>query len=125
MANMSREDELFLQFTDARWDRMDREQRLSTMQEMENLVAAQQGRSPRTVKIFVPNEKINERNTNGYFQGDSIYMNPAFFTGKASRIPGIGKSGMMALNTLLHEGRHAWQWDYGQILKIEGIQFGA
>ena len=110
MNEQNRMDELFLKFTDAQWEEMSSEQRLEVLQEMENLVAEEQGRRPMTIHIMKPDDP-SASSCNGYFNGEGIYLNPSFFQRRARAIPGISTSkGMQALNTLLHEGRHMWQY---------------
>lgn len=109
MAEQNRMDELFLEFTDARWERMTPEQRLAALQEMENLVALEQGRKPLKVLTFESNDE-NGGIVLGYFDGAAININERCLNSMQKIIPGVtGGRGMQALNTLLHEGRHAWQ----------------
>lgn len=119
MAEQNRIDELFLEFTDENWERMDPEQRLATLQKMENLIAAEQGRAALQVVCFDPDEE--KENVRGYYDGEALHINARCLKPQERLIPGIsGNRGMQALNTILHEGRHAWQ-DEAACGKIEGV----
>ena len=122
MAEQNRMDELFLMFTDAQWEHMSLDEQQAAMQEMENLVAREQGRRPLPVVIYEPSNE-NEEKMLGYFYKDAIHMNANYLRSAGKYIPGVTSGrGMQALNTLLHEGRHAWQWEVA-CGRVDGVAF--
>lgn len=103
------EDALAAMMNSQSWKTYSRQQRLDLLQEVEIRMAKKQGREALRVKTF-PAERSNA-GLMGYFSMDetgSLYLNENF---------AINKSGLMydysvtaALNTLIHEGRHAYQF---------------
>lgn len=99
------QDNLYLYFTNDKWDNMDNQGRLAVLQEIENRRAAADGRRPLTVKIGSKKE-FSDPDLYGYHSDHKkeIHLNYRWFTDKAYRFGGAS-----ALETLLHEGRHAYQ----------------
>ena len=82
--------------------------RLELLQEMEIRMAGKQGREPLIVKTF---EADRERaGLLGYYttEGDSIYLNENYINNRQSLLSDYSVAS--ALSTLLHEGRHAYQY---------------
>ena len=99
------QDNLYHYFTNDKWDNMDNQGRLAVLQEIENRRAAADGRRPLTVKIGSKKE-FSDPDLYGYHSDHKkeIHLNYRWFTDKAYRFGGAS-----ALETLLHEGRHAYQ----------------
>lgn len=106
------EEDLLLLFHQENWKRMNKEQRLQAMQEVENRRARADGRPP--VEIIVEGNMPPE-NFGGYQMrpdgGETIRINRRFVTA-GKLFSGADTSiynGASALATVLHEGRHAFQ----------------
>ena len=96
--------DLFKLFTRDNWNRLNIPSRQTILQEVENRQAKLDGRSPATVQI-----KRLEAGLHGYCSdaadGKRIIVLNEMYTGNASLQP----LNSMALNTVLHEGRHSFQ----------------
>jgi len=90
------------------WAQMSAEQRLETMQTVENEMALIQGREP----LMIRTEAMDEA-TFGSFDGRTIAVNQ-------DHLAGADKPPLEFLDTVLHEGRHAYQ----QQLQQDGDQTG-
>lgn len=107
------EEDLLLLFHQQNWKRMNKEQRLQALQEVENRRAKADGRPP--VEIIVEGN-VPPENFGGYGMRpdgrEAIYINRRFimagklFSGADTSI----YNGASALATVLHEGRHAFQY---------------
>lgn len=107
------EKSLLLLFHQKNWSHMNKEDRLRTLQEVENRRAKADGRAP--VQVTVP--PFMPPNVGGYYSKrpdgtEVIYINPRFM--QKSKLLGKSDStaifnAALALSTVLHEGRHAFQ----------------
>lgn len=103
---------LMLLFHQTNWKRMNAQKRLMAMQEVENRRAKADGRPPVTIYIDL---KMQPNTLGGYQRlpngKEVIVLNHRFFTaGKLfSRSNMSIYNAASALNTVLHEGRHAFQ----------------
>ncbi|MDO4332036.1 MAG: glycohydrolase toxin TNT-related protein, partial [Eubacteriales bacterium] len=92
-------------FRSENWSKMNADQRLAALQKLENITAGQEGRTARTV---VP-EKMENDSTYGYFNEtsspNSLHINEKLLNGNGAN------GGYDAIDTLWHEGRHAYQYD--------------
>lgn len=105
LANMSDKD-LLLLFHSRNWLRMNQKLRLLAIQEIENRRALADGRP--ALKIYI-DPKMGPNTYGGHCTTSDgqeyIVLNPRFLTGgKLSQF-----TGALALGTILHEGRHAFQ----------------
>lgn len=97
-------------FKEANWARLSLEARQDALQQMENLIAAEQGRPPMRVVSFTEQEMQAHPSWGGFFDGKALHLRREYFTSKPSNIPGVNAyPGVGALSVLLHEGRHCWQ----------------
>ena len=87
------------------WHRLDFSERLSCLQQAENQMAFQQGRSPRTVLTERMPDK-NGSHTLGYYSQNM----PQYIVLNEQDV-GFGENGYQMLETTIHEGRHAYQHD--------------
>ena len=99
---------LYVLFLQDNWKQLSRKSRLALLQEVENRRAAADGREPARLVI---GEDESFRNNPGlmgsYHPGTKeIMVNYRFLDGDSGL-----HSGMSALGTVLHEGRHAFQFD--------------
>ena len=88
----------------------DAETRLCLLQEFENRISALNGRAALTIKPIPMDEIRAEPSLSGYYsysEPDSLYINPLYLTG--TRTGQSGFSPADALDTIVHEGRHAYQ----------------
>ncbi len=106
------ERKLMLLFHQQIWKRMNKEMRLQTLQEVENRRAKADGRPPVKI-IVVPGMEPNLYGGHGRLPDgrEFICLNHRFLTaGKLfSKTDTSIYNGASALNTVLHEGRHAFQ----------------
>ena len=107
-------DDVIVRFERDQWNAMTREERLATMQEFENRVAAEQGRPPMQVYVMSEEDVADMEGTVGYQRSEGpnpgLYLHPDYFEADESLIPGMNEfAPFLAMATLLHEGRHAWQ----------------
>lgn len=104
---------LLLLFHQQTWTRMSKNERLRALQEIENRYAKADGRSP--VKVSTRPMEPNTLGIHGHLPdgGEIIYVNPRFLeNGKLSRRSTMSiHSAAGALNTVLHEGRHSYQFN--------------
>lgn len=88
-------------FTTSNWAAATCDERLGTLQSLENYFAGIQGRTPRAVKVS---------NLDEYVMGQYSPRNPAnILISKALLEDAAGN--FMAMDTIIHEGRHAYQDD--------------
>lgn len=98
--------QLHLLFTRDKWAALGRESRLAALQEVENRRAKLDGRQPLPILEGAGAEFENPHLYGVYAREDNaIYINPRFLKGSAHHRPAA------ALETILHEGRHALQED--------------
>lgn len=103
--NADRFEPILLQLKTENWNDLQKEERLTVLQEMENLMAELQGRPPVKVIVMPP-----DSDSCGYFNGEEIAVSPKYFDNETTGIPGIDQNTSWdALDTIIHEGRHAWQ----------------
>ena len=103
-------DPIIVRFQRENWNAMTREQRLATLQEFENHMAAMQGRPATKVHIMSDEYRAKNPGTRGYQCKEGLFLGPEYFQPDTFPIPGMNEySPARAMNTLLHEGRHAWQ----------------
>ena len=86
------------------------EERLKFAQEYENMMAELEHRDPCTV-VELPEEYAKENpGVMGYCAGEIIAINKKYLNSKKPKVPGLSSFGFADLiETLTHEGRHAWQ----------------
>lgn len=110
-----RENELYILFTTTVWERLDPQQRLDALQEVENRFAGREGREPYRVAVIPPKER--RPGLQGYMVFDpsvrpTIYLNENYFgLGGGLDFLGLDYSAVGALETVLHEGRHCYQYE--------------
>lgn len=99
------QDSLYVLFTEDRWNAMDDNSRLAVLQEVENRQAAAYGRRPYKIRIG-SKEEFSSPGLCGYCSAylKEIHLNYRYFSG----VPYF-YGGPSALETLIHEGRHAYQ----------------
>lgn len=90
-------------FHSSNWSKASFNEKLNAFRRLENLSAKNQNRLPRNI---IP-QKLSNNNEYGYFNptDGNIYINSNFFEKKFS------KFNYHAMNTVIHEGRHAYQDD--------------
>lgn len=92
-------------FTNAQWRRLTVEERLAAAQEVENRQAALSGRAPIPVSI---DRTLDKNVLGGYSSIDrTIGLRAEYFRGHILPSPQFSPAAL--LDTLLHEGRHAYQ----------------
>lgn len=100
---------LCAQFSESLYPR-EPEARLGLLQEFENRISAMNGRPALTIQKIPISEIRAEPNLAGYYsyaEPDKLYLNPLYLTGTKTGQSGFGPAD--ALDTLVHEGRHAYQ----------------
>ena len=110
----NRLDPVLKMFSAENWTRLNAEERLGVFQQMENIMAKMQGREPLQVGIISPNDPDYEKvwDCEGVHDkvNHTIRLNLKFFENRSTGISGVDQNNVWdAVNTLLHEGRHAWQ----------------
>lgn len=95
-------------FLGATWERMDSDERLAALQELEIRMARRMGRTPRPV-LRMKSEPADGYVCMGCFTPGrkTISINELFLT--PNPIYGDGFSAAKAIDTIIHEGRHAYQ----------------
>lgn len=97
--------DLYSSFTEIKWRSLSRDEKLQAVQEVENRQAALYGRPAIPVSI---DPSLSERTYGGYSHMlKQIHLNEEFF--KTHVFPSAQFPPAMLLNTILHEGRHAYQ----------------
>ena len=110
MKNMNRLDQWLIELHERNWDVMSPGQRLTMLQELENIMAARQGRPALRVNIIPPDKEKENPGVMGYFDGETIYLCSRYFVKRKPSILGFDRFNVgAAINTIIHEGRHAWQ----------------
>lgn len=110
-----KENEVYLLFCSGVWEKMSAEQRRDALQEIENRVAAAEGREPYYVDRIPADMEEESPNTMGYieFAMDErpvIHLNSHYFENDDDLdFMDSEFSAVNALHTLLHEGRHCFQ----------------
>jgi len=100
------DEQLYCLFTEEKWLAIDAQRRLAALQEIEIRMAVKQKRKPCKVCC----KMLGDIGNQGVFDGNQIVINTKLLMdfktpfGKHTGLPGI-----MALDTVLHEGRHAFQ----------------
>lgn len=108
-----KENEVYCLFGTEAWAQLDEHQRLDALQEIENRIAAREGREPYRVAL-VPDDEW-EPGLMGYMQFSmterpTIHLNGCFFMDAEDLdFLDMDYSAVTALHTLLHEGRHCFQ----------------
>ena len=102
-----RDEQLYMLFVEDKWAQMDKASRLALLQEVENRRARLDGRKPITVLDGGRKEFANPASL-GYYNDSErvIRINYRYLEGRS---PHHGPFG--ALDVVIHEGRHAMQWD--------------
>jgi len=98
---------LYLQFEESAWRKRGEDERLSLLQELENRTAREEGRRPMTICRIPENEE--RAGLMGYYRDGT---NSLFITGKFLRPQRLNLNdynAAAAIDTVLHEGRHAFQ----------------
>lgn len=104
-----RQEELYLLFAKRNWNSLNTSARLEALQEIENRNALRFGRPPCTVEP----KDFSDGNMCGYFDGSCIVINSMYITEDS-----LFHTSASALDTVLHEGRHAYQhYAMGQEIK--------
>ena len=105
-------------FEPGNWRKLDFSERRSCLQQAENQMALQQGRSPRTVLTESMPDK-NGSHTLGYYDQKM----PQYIVLNEQDV-GLSENGYQMLETTIHEGRHAYQHDAvsGKIDAAESIE---
>lgn len=108
-----KENELYLLFGTESWEGMTAQQRLDALQEIENRFAGREGREPYRVLVIPPEQ--HDPGVQGYmvFEPGSrpmIYLNQYYFGGGADYLDSTYNA-VGALETVLHEGRHCYQYE--------------
>jgi len=99
------DDQLYCLFTDASWPSMDSDKRLAALQEVECRMARRQGRPACPITaVQMP------ANSMGAYDGDGITLNASLLKSPRTLFGKIRPyGGIAALETVIHEGRHAFQ----------------
>lgn len=110
MYNHLSDDQLYLEFTIGKWVVHTPEERKELMQEIENRVAKEQKRP--AMKISVISPENDAPGVAGYHipGREELFINSRYFTLTGGAMGDY--SAAAALDTVLHEGRHAFQYDY-------------
>lgn len=95
------------------WANLPAEEKLAFLQEYENVMAAMQGRDAIPVRVITPEElaSYGDGAIMGYYNHGKKEMriNPAFLENRKN-ITGVSVFSLpQVLETIAHEGRHAWQ----------------
>lgn len=102
-----KEEEFYRLFDDESWAGFDEQEKLELLQELECRIAVSENRHP--VKVVA--ESMGSIGSQGYYSSDSdvIHINRLLLQDK--KIPGVSEGQRMAsaLDTVIHEGRHAFQ----------------
>ncbi len=86
------------------------EERLQFAQEYENLMAELEHRDPCKIIIMDKATAKNNPGLRGYNSGNIICLRPEYFNSRKPKILGLSQYGFAnMLETITHEGRHAWQ----------------
>lgn len=103
------DDMLLEMFCSRNWKYYESENRLELLQEMEIREARKQGRRPLQVRTFKPGPE--EAGLMGYYSAgaECLYLNENYVLDSRSYL--YDYSVAAALSTLLHEGRHAYQYE--------------
>ena len=92
------------------WNSLSPRKRLKLLQELENIMAETQGRKPMKVRPFPAQVLEKQPGVMGCQNKYGIFINPRYLEGgKTSVLKQNQYSVAAAINTVLHEGRHAWQ----------------
>lgn len=101
-------DDFYRLFDDESWAGFDENERLELLQELECRIAVSEKRSP--VKVVA--ESMGSISSQGYYSrnSDVIHINCLLLQNR--KIPGVSEGQKMAnaLDTVIHEGRHAFQY---------------
>lgn len=102
------ESELAASLNSRSWKYYSPEVRLELLQEVEVRMARKQGREPLIVKTFEPRRE--NAGLLGYYatEGDAIYLNENYIHNKRGALNDYSVA--EAMSTLMHEGRHAYQY---------------
>lgn len=108
--NMLSDDQLYQKFERGAWNCSTREERLALLQEVENRVAAEQRRDAMKIDVIPPEN--DAPGLQGYYiDGENcLFINERFVSGSSLGLNDY--SAAAALDTVLHEGRHAFQHDF-------------
>lgn len=102
-------DQLYLLFCENSWRNLSDAQCIAALQELENRVAAREGRPPMEVQIM---PKESERpGLNGYYVDgrNALFISRRYVANRKSVMFGVTAG--EAINNVLHEGRHAYQYE--------------
>ena len=92
------------------WNVMSPQGRLAMLQGLEHIMAAEQGRPEVRIIVVSPEEQAENPGMAGYFNGTEIAISEKFLTRHKPSQLGVDYFTVAgAVNTILHEGRHAWQ----------------
>lgn len=109
MSHQAELDAWLVQMHNANWNQLNPKERLAYLQQLENIMAAEQGRKPMKVKAISKAKSKKQPNMMGYYDGCSLHINRHFLEDRPSLFSKDYYSVGAAINTILHEGRHAWQ----------------
>lgn len=98
------DEKLYCLFTEKSWRTMDFNQRLDALQEIEIRMAAKQRRRPCRVRC-----EPKPAGSQGCFDGNEIVLNDSLLRESKSLFKSMSGKGIAALDTVIHEGRHAFQ----------------
>ncbi len=99
------EDDLYCLFTEKKWSALDEQKRLAVLQEVECRMAKKQGRP-----VCLIHAKPMDANSLGNFDGECINLNSNLLRSPRTLFGKIRPyGGITALDTVIHEGRHAFQ----------------
>ncbi len=109
MNDQNKLDAWLLKLHNANWDQLGSKERLKLLQELEKIMAAEQGRMPKKIRVMP--KGLEEENTLGVCNGFGIYISSKFLEKSKSAIFSNNDTYSVgnAINTIIHEGRHAWQ----------------
>lgn len=110
MQHTEKLDEFIEQIDVNAWDSMSGDERLKVFQKFEDIMAEIEGRPALEIKAISDEEYKASPGTMGYYDGESLHINPRFFKGKNALAGSVSDYSIAkALGTIAHEGRHAWQ----------------
>lgn len=108
------EGELYRKLSSSRWATYSKETRLELFQEVENREAAKQGRPALEIKVFTPDEEKNYMGAYCHACPGELQLNERFITCEEGYLEDYSVA--EGLDTIIHEGRHAFQH-----LAVDGV----
>lgn len=102
------EGELYRSLSSSRWLAYSKETRLELFQEVENREAAKQGRPALEIQVFTPDEERNYLGAFNRLNPDVLELNENLILDSEGLLQSYSVAD--GLDTIIHEGRHAFQY---------------